>query len=375
MSDDIFDIVILGGGCATLNFAMAFAACDSDNTVMILEARPTYQHDRNWSFWLTKNQSFTHSDIVAKKWSSWRFSEGNQTVQHHSVDYDYATIQSGDFYQKAMDVVEHNDRIDLCMSCAVDQVEWNEVEKLHKVSTNQGPFKGRFIIDTRNLTPDEIKERVPYYQIFYGIEVETNEPTFDAECVGLMDNLKSDAQGTSFLYTLPFSETRALIEYTLFTDQFVDPSALEDRITSEARYKVVAREMAVLPMGQLKAKQTNTEQMISVGGHAGHLRESSGYGFLRMYDWAQSAVTALERNEPIPSFNQPSALDAFMDRHFVKTLKISPLAGANVFFSMARNTSADAFARFMSGDAGLLQYMKVIMSVPKWPFLKALVKS
>jgi hypothetical protein len=47
--------------------------------------------------------------------------------------------------------------------------------------------------------------------------------------------------------------------------------------------------------------------------------------------------------------------------------------GENIFLNIGRKMSADRFARFMSDAAQAYDYFSLAMSVPKLPFLKALI--
>ncbi len=41
---------------------------------------------------------------------------------------------------------------------------------------------------------------------------------------------------------------------------------------------------------------------------------------------------------------------------------------------MARALSGDEFARFLSGEAGWGLRLKVVMAMPKWPFIRATLR-
>ena len=371
-----YDIAILGGGCTALNFAMAYAQMQSDKKVLILEAREHYNHDRTWSFWLNRDDEFSHRDIVKKTWGGWNFSSEAEIYSHHSNIYEYATIASDDFYDKAVRLIENDKRQTTVMDCNVKDISKNEI---YEIQTSQGIFKAQQIIDTRNKKQSSFEYRAQYYQIFYGYEIISETPVFDEKTVGLMQEIKNVEGGMEFIYTLPFSNSHALIEYTLFTQNHCNPDELEeglrayiDQTLGLQNYKITHTEKAVLPMGQLKTKQPYASQhYIYSGTQAGALRESSGYGFLRNYHWAQNAVQNID---DIKSYRNPSMINRFMDRHFIKTLIHYPERSADIFMTLAHKADADTFARFMSEQHNIVDLLKVIMAVPKTPFLKALVK-
>ena len=57
----------------------------------------------------------------------------------------------------------------------------------------------------------------------------------------------------------------------------------------------------------------------------------------------------------------------------IKVLKNDMYLGENIFLNIGRKMSADRFARFMSDTAQAYDYFSLAMSVPRLPFLKALI--
>jgi lycopene beta-cyclase len=360
---------------------MAFANSTLQKKILILEQKDQYKHDRNWSFWINNhNKNFQHLDIIKQTWPSWRFSDASKSVTHTAHDHCYATIASDDFYKKAISIIQSDDRIDLCMNSTVKDCEFKKTESVFYIDTGAHNFTANKIIDTRNIGRKTIKDHASFYQIFFGYEIETTEDIFDTNCADMMNDMMYANDGFSFLYILPFSSRRALIEYTIFTSIFQKPETLKEKLHDilDSRfknidYKILHKEQAVLPMGKmiLEKKIQNNNYFIA-GGHSGALRESSGYGFLNIYNWANSAVNSLEQGANIPSANQSNPFMQFMDRHFIKTLKLYPHETINIFMAMANHMNADDFARFMNGNMDFKNIIGVINAVPKQPFLRAL---
>lgn len=380
MPDNNYDIAILGGGCAALNFAMTFTKSNIEKKIVILEQREYYQHDRNWSFWFKNDdKNFEHKDIIKKIWPYWQFSDESNLVRHQGIYYSYATIAAEAFYKKAEMMIAKDPRISLCMNSTIDNLTIDETTLQYRINVGENIFTARNIIDTRNMNYGSIKNHASFYQIFLGYEIETDEDFFDPQCVDLMKDMICTQDGLSFLYILPFSSRSALVEYTIFTSIFKSPNEFEKKLHAfmnthykDHGYKILHTEQAVLPMGEVSFKKETRSNFFHAGGHSGALRESSGYGFLNIYNWSQQAVHALKENKKTPRANQSNNFMNFLDRHFIKTLKLYPHESANIFMAMAKNMPADNFARFMNGDIKFLDILRVIMAVPKGPFLRAL---
>jgi Lycopene cyclase protein. len=50
-----------------------------------------------------------------------------------------------------------------------------------------------------------------------------------------MDFRVAQDAGTTFVYVMPFTPTRALVEYTLFTEKLLEPSAYDQGLETYTR--------------------------------------------------------------------------------------------------------------------------------------------
>ncbi len=73
------------------------------------------------------------------------------------------------------------------------------------------------------LKPELKKKEYYLLQHFKGWIIETENPVFNSSEATLMDFRVSQQHGTTFVYVMPFSATKALVEYTLFTEKLLDP--------------------------------------------------------------------------------------------------------------------------------------------------------
>jgi len=60
-----------------------------------------------------------------------------------------------------------------------------------------------------------------------------------------------------------------------------------------------------------------------------------------------------------------------MDRVFNRALSTQPDRGMGLFMATGKALDAEEFARFMLGNAGAMEWAKVIMVMPKWSFIQA----
>ena len=73
---------------------------------------------------------------------------------------------------------------------------------------------------------DDSKNAIKLLQHFKGWVIETGKPFFNPAEATMMDFRVHQQHGTTFAYVLPFSTTSALVEYTLFTKELLQPESM-----------------------------------------------------------------------------------------------------------------------------------------------------
>jgi lycopene beta-cyclase len=382
MSEIYSDITIIGGGCSGLSLGFYYAKMNiGHKKITILEERDKYSNDKSWCFWLEKNCDFIHRDIIKKTWNVWRFSNSKSIYKHQSSKFEYCFIPSGDFYNKTIEAIHKDKRQNVLLNESVKTINFTETNSY--VHTENHVLKSKIVIDTRPILKDEYME-APVFQIFYGQEIESESNLFNPEEAGLMEDLQSSRERTGFLYILPLSSNRALLEYTIFSNSFIKPECLKDSLVNNLNirnmkpYKILRSESGVLPMG-LKVNVCKSKDFyLRAGIASGNLRTSTGYGFLRIQRWAKYIAGNLSENNSkgisaTRNYLYDNRKQQFFDSLFIKVLKNDMYLGENIFLNIGRKMSADRFARFMSDTAQTCDYVSLAMSVPKLPFLKALI--
>jgi lycopene beta-cyclase len=180
----------------------------------------------------------------------------------------------------------------------------------------------------------------------------------------------------AFDYILPLSPRRALVEHTVLTTRPHDPAWLDgacDASVSDlcgGEVRVLRRERGWLPMG-LPRPDPGPGPVFRAGMPGGAVRPSSGYAFRRIQTWAARCAEALiDRDRPLPGTLDPPAR-SLMDRIFLRAFT-SDVGGAPDDFSrMAGALDGNGFARFMSDEASLGDWARVVASLPKIRYLKA----
>src|SRR5690606_32000410 len=125
----------------------------------------------------------------------------------------YEHIPADRFYALARAILGEFPEVELRLGCEVRAI--HERGEHVEVSTSEGTIHAPLAFDSRPLPPaSPSADEVDLLQHFVGWEVEAEGPVFDPETPVLMDFAVEQARGIHFMYVLPFSPTRALVETT-----------------------------------------------------------------------------------------------------------------------------------------------------------------
>ena len=347
--------IIIGGGCA--GFSLARKADQLPAGVTVLLTGKTKRQDHSWGFFLNDDTADA-APMVRKTWPRWKIITETHDVTQSATHHPYAGLESKAWLTHCKDrAIAHGVQIS---PAHVDDVHGQTV------TTTAGRLSAETIFDSRPTSPPNGM----MIQSFIGHEVQTANPVFDPDCAVLMDFRCDQSRGIHFIYVLPYSDRQALIESTMFSPVIQDDEFYETAITRYLTDKLnvdqhitLRREKGAIPMGILPQADNGA---IAIGGRGGAIRPSSGYAFSFIQRQVNQVLAGLP---PLPH----QSIDLLMDRIFLRVLKRFPRKAPQLFRRMAAALTGDEMARFMSGHADLKLRLKVIMAMPKWPFLRALL--
>src|SRR5690606_17029540 len=116
--------------------------------------------------------------------------------------------------------------------------------------------------------------------------IETDTACFQPDAITMMDYRFQYKDSTSFIYVLPFSETRALVEYTFFTPFVVDSQVYDNAIKNYIKnqlklntYQIMETEVGNIPMTDFPFWNFHTKNVTKIGTGGGWVKGSTGYSF------------------------------------------------------------------------------------------------
>jgi len=372
---DVLDLVILGGGCAGLSLSMALEAHGGRTPrTLVIESRTEYWNDRTWCYW--SDQSTLVPYQVQHRWQTMRVSHGGQSVSLDCGSTPYHMLAGEYFYAAALASIDRQPNIALWLGTSVLR-EPSQDDGVWTVRTSAGDVRARAVVDTR---PPQSARRdgATLWQSFYGIEIECSSPIFDPLSLDLMNFLEPDPRHVPFLYVLPVTPTRALIELTVFGATPLGRRELSAQLDAEVAKRVgdspfttLRSENGILPMGLNEVPQPVHRSYARVGVMAGGARPSTGYAFQRIHRWASECAFSLANcGHPTPHRSDPLPLRV-MDQIFLNVLRADPIRGGAVFFSLFGHADPARVIRFLSGRGGVADSLAVVVAMPFAPFLRA----
>lgn len=248
------------------------------------------------------------------------------------------------------------------------------------IHTDRGQLQARIVFDGRNNAEDHSGQH-HMLQHYLGQRIRAHSPIFDPETLTLMDFDVSQHYGITFVYLLPFTQTEALVEPTIFSRFPLEPMAYAMIIREYLKerfgindYEVLFKEQGVIPMTADRVPPARLGRIVPIGTAAGTIKGSTGYGFLAIQQWCRAVVETLadNRNKPLP--RPRSQLASFLDRVFLSFLDTYPSRAPDVFFNLFNRVPADRLVRFLSDQATPSDIAAVVMSMPKATFSKQAVQ-
>jgi lycopene beta-cyclase len=178
---------------------------------------------------------------------------------------------------------------------------------------------------------------------------------------------------------LPFSETQALVEYTVFSSEVFPAAAYDlqlskylERTLACGPYSLIDTEQGQIPMTNYKFP-VGTGHIINLGTSGGQTKGSSGYTFHFIQKHSAAIVEALE-NAGSPILPSPAKRFGFYDRVLLEILATRKLEGSDIFLRLFEKNSPADVLKFLDNETTLSEELAIIASLPMLPFARAAIK-
>ncbi|RYG03139.1 MAG: lycopene cyclase [Chitinophagaceae bacterium] len=375
-----FDYIFSGGGCAALSLLVRICEDSffADKRILLIDKSLKQENDRTWCFWEKSAGRF--EPVVHHKWQRLSIAGDNYNEIHELSPYEYKMIRGIDFYNYCHGIILGNTNVTILHE---EILATGNDDIVPFVKTATGKYTARYVFNSVLFNAAEVRHKLTkkdHYllQHFKGRLIETDQDVFDPSVGTLMDFRISQNAGTSFVYTLPVSPRKALVEYTLFTADLLQQeqydAVINDYISNYLNisdYKTEADEFGVIPMTSYKFP-THEGSVINIGTAGGQTKPSSGYTFTFIQKHSALIIELLKAGQfPVREESFSEKKFRWYDRTLLNVLANKKLQGAFVFTELFRkNTITDVFS-FLDNETSIGRDLKVISVLPKWVFAKA----
>jgi lycopene beta-cyclase len=407
-----YDYIMSGGGAAGLS--LAYHLINSplrDRSILIVDKDAKQQNDRTWCFWAQQPTLF--DKIAYRMWQRLRFTSDDFTREYDLAPYHYQMIRGIDFYNFTREKLAQCAKVTFVRG-NIDRVE-DGTDQAQVIVDGQA-FSGSWVFDStlpaslRGSVPtDSLPARVPaggnsapekapgisedavakhqpehYHHLkqhFRGWEIQTDRPFFNPQLPTLFDFRTPQDGHMRFVYTLPFAESRALVEYTLFSASLLQADEYDaglkryiEGVLKIEHYAINHVEAGVIPMTDQPFPRRLGQRVMSIGTKGGRVKPSTGYAFLRIQrDSAAIVQSLIHHDQP---FDLPAQRGRFglHDTILLNIMTHYPDDLKPIFTTMFRNNPIQRVFRFLDETAALNEEVRFIASLPPWRFLQALFR-
>ncbi|WP_055448637.1 lycopene cyclase family protein [Lacinutrix mariniflava] len=374
-----FDYIIIGNGLAGLQLALALAK-DSffvGKQIALIDKSTKSTNDKTWSFW--EKGIGKWDNIVEKSWNKALFYSSKKQLTLNLSPYTYKTVRALDFYSEAKRILSKNPNVHFI----IDNVISIEDSTKPLIKTESNSYSAHHIFDSR-ITEDYSSELNNYTKItqhFKGLIIETENPVFNPKQFTMMDYRLKDGEQTTFTYVLPFSRTKALIEFTYFTPNLVDEATYDafikkyvNDILKIENYKILETESGSIPMTNFPFENYSTKTITKIGTGGGWIKGSTGYSFKNTEKKVTKIIENLKQKKQ-PSYGLFKKKYKFYDKIFLKVLLDENDKGEWIFEQFYAKNSIETMFRFLDEDSSFLEEFKIMKSLFSLAFIKAFFKT
>jgi len=374
-----YDFIFAGAGAATLQVVERLVQMNhfADVSMLILEQDLHKNNDRTWCFWEDKTNTRWTAHIV-KEWEHIAFKSSSLSLHEALSPLAYKMIRSGTYYTAVKKLIEQNENIRFCyegVQSFTEHVDGVTVKTSENTYTAKLFFNSIFdwsIVQQQNRYP-------VLQQHFLGWFIKTNQPTFDPNTATFMDFTVSQKGNTRFMYVLPLSPTKALVEYTLFSKKKLHQAAYERELRAYLTDKnirgvtIEETEQGSIPMTCYPFAKHNSKRVLHIGSAGGWTKPSTGFTFAFIEQKSAALATFLKTNSDMRLFEKRTRF-WWYDLLFLDVLARHNEKGSFLFSRMfARNTPATIF-NFLEEKSTIGEELQIMRSFPLGLFIMQVIR-
>jgi lycopene beta-cyclase len=270
-----FDYVLVGGGLQSGLIALALRRYQPEATVAIVERSETLGGNHTWSFHDTDIPAEMADVVAPLVVQHWEGHEIRFPAHVRRLAGGYATITSSRLHEVVTEMVATCEGSTIFFRTTATETSPRRVR-----FSDSECLSARWVIDARG--PLDAPVRKAGFQKFVGLELQFDRPTGPQHPI-LMDATVPQKDGFRFVYTLPLSPERLLVEDTYYSNHVeLDVPSVRERVLQYAQQQgwtggqVVRAEHGVLPI-PWKQELPQSDEVLQAGYRGGWFHPTTGY--------------------------------------------------------------------------------------------------
>jgi lycopene beta-cyclase len=383
-----YDFIMAGGGVAGLSLAYHLVHSPlRHRSILIIDTDAKDRNDRTLCFWSDRPGPF--SGIVHHSWKRLQVVTEGSSQAFDLTSYRYNMIRSIDLYRFVKRELAKYPNVEF-LRATVERIEdcGNGAKVWARVpggSEGDGrAYWARWVFDSRynkpKLEPDPASSRKGtrhLWQQFVGWQIETHEPAFDPEIATFLDFRTPQKGQMRFLYKLPLSENRALVEFVVCAAQPIKREDCEQAlgvylgdVLGIKAYRITSEEAGINPLTDQPFPRQIGPHTMAIGILGGRIKPSTGYAFSRIQADSAAIVDSLVRTgQP---FDIPSARRhyRFFDSVLLDMMCRQGGETGDVLAALMRKTGMERSFRFLDESETPLELLSSVPSIPR-PLIRA----
>ncbi len=376
MKETNYQYIIAGAGAAGLSLAihMIESGLSNDKRILIIDKTTKNENDRTWCFWETGKGKF--EECVIQQWEQVSFISPKFHKKINLLPYRYKMIRGIDFYEYCKNKISKHQNITIVQENIV------AIYAEGKVKTVKEEYNGQFIFNSTQINKTKDGRYHQLLQHFKGWLIETEEETFDTSAATLMDFTIEQKNECRFMYELPLSKTKALIEFTLFSESLLKEEEYEHELIDyiskkhpQLKYRITEKEFGIIPMTDQPFNAYEGGKIIHIGTAGGATKASTGYTFQFIQKQCDAIIECLKNTTSFEEINQIKPRRFyFYDRVFLRVLREKKEPAFKIFTDLFSRLPDSLPFKFLAEETTLMEDVRVLRSFNKSLFAGAAIR-
>ena len=386
---DKYDYIIAGAGCAGLSLLHYLIQDESlsQKKILVIDINLQKSNDRTWCFWEEGSSEFEH--LITKSWTSISIHKAAQNYLLPTTPFTYKMIEGLSFYESIIHKAKQHNNIDWEEATIVaikdHTVHWEggsaKANYIFSSILSYNPvFKDSISIQSLNSLSKNYSKKPFLWQHFKGETIQFETEVFDIETARLMDFNVDQQKATAFMYVLPITKKKALVEYTVFSKELLDKASYDTSIKNylslhypNQAYSVLHEEFGAIPMTQNSFTTSNENSVIPIGTMGGAVKASTGYAFKCIQEQTKQIAIDLANGKK-PNAVLKKTRHHFYDAVLLDILYHDKMSGAEIFTRIFSKNKASTVFQFLSNTSSIFDDIKIMSTLPTRLFLFSAIR-